>query len=101
MDGEGSADQRSFAFLCRSWWGEREFWIVGLLARAIIARVSRLRQLVLSDRCRLAHGRVVRHAAVRFSRSHNFVVRQPANGMPFFICHVTRRQECPCHGYRV
>jgi REP element-mobilizing transposase RayT len=30
--------------------GEREFWIVGLLPRAIITRMSRLRRLVLFDR---------------------------------------------------
>jgi hypothetical protein len=39
-----------FAFLCGSWWGERELWILGLLPRAIITRMSRLRRLVLSDR---------------------------------------------------
>jgi hypothetical protein len=102
-----------FAFLRGSWCGEREFCIVGLLPRVIITRMSRLRRPVLSDRwffitCRvlprrrhlsdsefatwvqvivgwLAHSRAVRHVAVRFSRSHNFVVRQPATGMPFSI----------------
>jgi hypothetical protein len=39
-----------FAFLCGFWCGERGFWIVGLLPRVTITRMSRLRRPVLSDR---------------------------------------------------